>query len=67
MTALFFQALLVLEQMPSNKQYSELHVFVNQAIQFIKYPGHSLRDSNRLLTLLVNALYTDLNYLDIIR
>uniref|UniRef100_A0A8C2D5Y0 Ectopic P-granules autophagy protein 5 homolog (C. elegans) n=1 Tax=Cyprinus carpio TaxID=7962 RepID=A0A8C2D5Y0_CYPCA len=61
------QALLVLEQMPSNKQYSELHVFVNQAIQFIKYPGHSLRDSNRLLTLLVNALYTDLNYLDIIR
>ncbi len=53
--------------MPSNKQYSELHVSVNQAIQFIKYPGHGLRDSNRLLTLLVNALYTDLNYLDIIR
>lgn len=67
MNALFFQALSVLEQMPSNKQYSELHVSVNQAIQFIKYPGHGLCDSNRLLTLLVNALYTDLNYLDIIR
>uniref|UniRef100_A0A673K9Q2 Ectopic P granules protein 5 homolog n=1 Tax=Sinocyclocheilus rhinocerous TaxID=307959 RepID=A0A673K9Q2_9TELE len=61
------QALLVLEQMPSNKQYSELHVSVNQTIQFIKYPDHGLRDSNRLLTLLVNALYTDLHYLDIIR
>ncbi|XP_026067016.1 ectopic P granules protein 5 homolog isoform X2 [Carassius auratus] len=61
------QALLVLEQMASNKQYSELDVSVNQAIQFIKYPGHVLRDSNSLLTLLVNALYTDLNYLDIIR
>uniref|UniRef100_A0A673KZ38 Ectopic P granules protein 5 homolog n=1 Tax=Sinocyclocheilus rhinocerous TaxID=307959 RepID=A0A673KZ38_9TELE len=61
------QALSVLEQMPSNKQYSELHVSVNQAIQFIKYPGHCLCDSNRLLTLLVNALYTDLHYLDIIR
>uniref|UniRef100_A0A8C2FK11 Ectopic P-granules autophagy protein 5 homolog (C. elegans) n=1 Tax=Cyprinus carpio TaxID=7962 RepID=A0A8C2FK11_CYPCA len=61
------QALSVLEQMPSNKQYSELHVSVNQAIQFIKYPAHCLCDSNRLLTLLVNALYTDLHYLDIIR
>uniref|UniRef100_A0A671MCH5 Ectopic P granules protein 5 homolog n=1 Tax=Sinocyclocheilus anshuiensis TaxID=1608454 RepID=A0A671MCH5_9TELE len=61
------QALSVLEQMPSNKQYSELHVSVNQAIQFIKYPSHCLCDSNRLLTLLVNALYTDLHYLDIIR
>ncbi len=67
MNALFFQALSVLEQMASNKQYSELHVSMSQAIQFIKYPGHGLRDSNRLLTLLVNALYTDLNYLDIIR
>ncbi|XP_073696062.1 ectopic P granules protein 5 homolog [Garra rufa] len=61
------QALSVLEQMLSNKQYSELHVSVNQAIQFIKYPGHCLRESNCLLTLLVNALYTDLHYLDIIR
>lgn len=61
------QALSVLEQMPSNKQYSELRVSVNQAVQFIKYPGHCLCDSNRLLTLLVNALYTDLHYLDIIR
>ncbi|XP_051748623.1 ectopic P granules protein 5 homolog [Ctenopharyngodon idella] len=61
------QALSVLESMLSNKQYSELHVSVNQACQFIRYPGHCLRDSNSLLTLLVNALYTDLHYLDIIR
>ncbi|KAG1968633.1 ectopic P granules protein 5 homolog isoform X1 [Pimephales promelas] len=61
------QALSALEAMLSNKQYSELHVSVNQACQFIKYPNHCLRDSNSLLTLLVNALYTDLHYLDIIR
>ncbi|XP_051954087.1 ectopic P granules protein 5 homolog [Xyrauchen texanus] len=61
------QALALLEVMPSNKQYSELQVSVNQACQFIKYSGHCLRDSNRLLTLLINALYTDLHYLDIIR
>ncbi|XP_056314223.1 ectopic P granules protein 5 homolog [Danio aesculapii] len=61
------QALSALETMASNKQYSELHVSVNQACQFIKYPNHCLRDANTLLTLLVNALYTDLHYLDIIR
>lgn len=64
---LCLQALSVLEAMASNKQYSELHVSVNQACQFIKYPNHCLRDANTLLTLLVNALYTDLHYLDIIR
>ncbi|XP_051514293.1 ectopic P granules protein 5 homolog [Myxocyprinus asiaticus] len=61
------QALALLEAMPSNKQYSELQASVNQACQFIKYSGHCLRDSNHLLTLLINALYTDLHYLDIIR
>ncbi|KAI7812682.1 putative ectopic P granules protein 5-like protein [Triplophysa rosa] len=61
------QALAVLEAMPSNKQYSELQETVSQACQFIRYPGHCLSDSNHLLTLLVNMLYTDLHYLDIIR
>ncbi|XP_077087479.1 ectopic P granules protein 5 homolog isoform X2 [Siphateles boraxobius] len=61
------QGLSVLEAMLNNKQYSELHVSVNQACQFIKYPDHCLGDSKSLLTLLVNALYTDLHYLDIIR
>ncbi|KAA0717308.1 Ectopic P granules protein 5 -like protein [Triplophysa tibetana] len=61
------QALAVLEAMPSNKQYSELQEAVSQACQFVRYPGHCLRDSNHLLTLLVNTLYTDLHYLDIIR
>ncbi|XP_065123099.2 ectopic P granules protein 5 homolog isoform X1 [Paramisgurnus dabryanus] len=61
------QALAVLEAMPSNKQYSELQEAVSQACQFIKYPDHCLHKSNHLLTLLVNKLYVDLHYLDIIR
>ncbi|XP_066509785.1 ectopic P granules protein 5 homolog isoform X2 [Hoplias malabaricus] len=61
------QALAVLEAMPGNKQYSELQQILSQASQFIKYPGHCLRDSNRLLSLLINSLYTELHYLDIIR
>lgn len=67
MTTLCLQALAVLEAMPSNKQYSELQEAVSQACQFIRYPGHCLRDSNHLLTLLVNTLYANLHYLDIIR
>ncbi|XP_007238025.3 ectopic P granules protein 5 homolog isoform X3 [Astyanax mexicanus] len=61
------QALAVLESMPGNKQYSELQQTLSQACQFIRYPGHCLRDSNRLLSLLINSLYADLHYLDIIR
>ncbi|XP_036454096.1 ectopic P granules protein 5 homolog [Colossoma macropomum] len=61
------QALAVLEAMAGNKQYSELQPSLSQACQFIKYPGHCLRDSNRLLSLLINSLYADLHYLDIIR
>ncbi|KAL7839536.1 hypothetical protein SRHO_G00261940 [Serrasalmus rhombeus] len=61
------QALAMLEAMAGNKQYSELQQSLSQACQFIKYPGHCLRDSNRLLSLLINSLYADLHYLDIIR
>ncbi|XP_063051175.1 ectopic P granules protein 5 homolog isoform X2 [Engraulis encrasicolus] len=61
------QTLAVLESMPGNKQYAELHESIGQALQFISYPGHCLRDANRLLALLLNTLYTDLHYLDIIR
>uniref|UniRef100_A0AAY4BDZ3 Ectopic P-granules autophagy protein 5 homolog n=1 Tax=Denticeps clupeoides TaxID=299321 RepID=A0AAY4BDZ3_9TELE len=61
------QALAVLESMPGNKQYSELQDPVGQACQFIRYPGHCLHDANRLLALLINGLYPELHYLDIIR
>uniref|UniRef100_A0A4W4HAL5 Ectopic P granules protein 5 homolog n=1 Tax=Electrophorus electricus TaxID=8005 RepID=A0A4W4HAL5_ELEEL len=61
------QGLAVLEAMLANKQYSELQSSLSQACQFIKYPGHCLHDGNRLLALLINSLYTDLHYLDIIR
>ncbi|KAJ8405585.1 hypothetical protein AAFF_G00315650 [Aldrovandia affinis] len=61
------QALAALDTMPSNKQYSEFQETLGQACQFIRYPGHCLLDCNRLLALLVNSLYTDLHYLDIIR
>lgn len=63
----FMQTLGVLESMPSNKQYAELEESVNKAVQFIRYPGHCLRDGPRLLALLVNLLYPDLRYLHIIR
>ncbi|XP_034396490.1 ectopic P granules protein 5 homolog isoform X2 [Cyclopterus lumpus] len=61
------QMLGVLEAMSSNKQYSELEESVNKSVQFIRYPGHCLRDGPRLLALLANLLYPDLRYLHIIR
>uniref|UniRef100_A0A7N6F6H0 Ectopic P-granules autophagy protein 5 homolog n=1 Tax=Anabas testudineus TaxID=64144 RepID=A0A7N6F6H0_ANATE len=60
------QMLGMLEAMPSSKQYAELEDSVNKAVQFIRYPGHCLRDSPRLLALLANLLYPDLRYLHII-
>lgn len=57
----------MLEAMPSNKQYTELQEPVNKAVQFIRYPGHCLRDGARLLALLTNLLYPDLRYLHIMR
>ncbi|XP_022053432.2 ectopic P granules protein 5 homolog isoform X1 [Acanthochromis polyacanthus] len=61
------QTLGMLEAMPSNKQYAELEDSVNKAVQFIRYPGHCLKDGPRLLALLANLLYPDLRYLHIIR
>lgn len=61
------QAVTLLEDMSSNKQYSELQQTLSQVCQFIKYPGHCLRDSKSLLSLLINSLYPDLHYLDIMR
>ncbi|XP_056130367.1 ectopic P granules protein 5 homolog [Lampris incognitus] len=61
------QTLGILEAMPSSKQYAELEESINKAIQFICYPGHTLRDGPRLLSLLANILYPDLRYLHIIR
>lgn len=57
----------MLEAMPSNKQYAELEDCVIKAVQFIRYPGHCLRDAPRLLALQANLLYPDLRYLHIIR
>ncbi|MBN3301121.1 EPG5 protein, partial [Amia calva] len=61
------QALSTLDTMPSSKQYSTFQDTLSQVCQFIRYPGHCLQDGNRLLALLVNSLYTDVHYLDIIR
>uniref|UniRef100_A0A3B5ANU0 Ectopic P-granules autophagy protein 5 homolog n=1 Tax=Stegastes partitus TaxID=144197 RepID=A0A3B5ANU0_9TELE len=61
------QTLGMLEAMPSNKQYAELEDSVNKAVQFIRYPGHCLKDGPRLLALLANLLYPDLRYLHVIR
>ncbi len=63
----WMQTLGVLESMSSNKQYAELEDSVNKAVQFIRYPGHCLKDGARLLSLLANLLYPDLRYLHIIR
>ncbi|KAM7416416.1 hypothetical protein PAMA_018465 [Pampus argenteus] len=59
------QTLDMLEAMPSSKQYAELKDSVNKAVQFIRYPGHCLKDGPRLLALLANLLYPDLKYLHI--
>ncbi|XP_038145943.1 ectopic P granules protein 5 homolog [Cyprinodon tularosa] len=61
------QMLLMLETMSSNKQYADLQEALDKAIQFIRYPGHCVRDGPRLLALLVNLLYPDLGYLHVIR
>ncbi|XP_061116249.1 ectopic P granules protein 5 homolog isoform X2 [Conger conger] len=61
------QALATLDSMPSSKQYSEFQEPLAQACQFIRYPGHCLLDGTRLLALLLNSLYAELHYLDIIR
>ncbi|XP_076006821.1 ectopic P granules protein 5 homolog isoform X2 [Genypterus blacodes] len=60
------QALGMLEAMPSSRQYAELEESVSKALQFIRYPGHCLKDGPRLLALLANILYPDLKYLHII-
>lgn len=60
------QALQALEALPSNKQYSEFESSVSKAAQFIRYPGHCVKDGPRLLALLVNLLYPDVRYLHII-
>ncbi|CAH2296751.1 ectopic P granules 5 homolog isoform X1 [Pelobates cultripes] len=61
------QALAVLESMTSSKQYAEYQEQMSQAAQFIRYPGHCLQDGNTLLALLINSLYPEVHYLNIIR
>lgn len=55
----------MLEAMTSNKQYAEVEDPLKKALQFIRYPGHCLKDGPRLLALLTNLLYPDLRYLHI--
>ncbi|XP_018596418.2 ectopic P granules protein 5 homolog isoform X3 [Scleropages formosus] len=61
------QALAALDSMASSKQYSEFQEALAQTCRFIRYPGHCLHDWSRLLALLINALYADVRYLDILR
>lgn len=61
------QALSTLEALPSNKHYSEFEDCINKVVEFIRHPGHCLKDGPQLLALLVNLLYPDIRYLDILR
>ncbi|XP_074057750.1 ectopic P granules protein 5 homolog isoform X3 [Macrotis lagotis] len=61
------QALNTLESMSSSKQYVEFQEQISQASQFIKHPGHCLQDGKSFLALLINSLYPEVHYLDIIR
>uniref|UniRef100_A0A8C5LRQ0 Ectopic P-granules 5 autophagy tethering factor n=1 Tax=Leptobrachium leishanense TaxID=445787 RepID=A0A8C5LRQ0_9ANUR len=61
------QALVLLESMTSSKQYADHQEEISQAAQFIRYPGHCLQDGNTLLALLINSLYPEVHYLNIIR
>ncbi|KAM4707195.1 ectopic P granules protein 5 homolog [Discoglossus pictus] len=61
------QALSAVESMTSSKQYAEYQEQISQAAQFIRYPGHCLQDGNTLLALLINSLYPEVHYLNIIR
>lgn len=60
------QALDNLETLPRNKHYSEFEDSVSKAALFIRHPGHCLKDGPRLLAILVNLLYPDVKYLNII-
>ncbi|CAJ0965070.1 unnamed protein product [Ranitomeya imitator] len=61
------QALNTVESLSSGKQYAEYQEQISQAVQFIQYPGHCLQDGNTLLALLINSLYPEVHYLNIIR
>ncbi|XP_061134077.1 ectopic P granules protein 5 homolog [Syngnathus typhle] len=59
------QMLAMLEAMISNKYYAESENSLKKALQFIRYPGHCLKDGPRFLALLTKLLYPDLRYLHI--
>ncbi|XP_069819331.1 ectopic P granules protein 5 homolog isoform X1 [Dendropsophus ebraccatus] len=61
------QALNAVETLTSSKQYMDYQEQISQAVQFIRYPGHCLQDGNTLLALLINSLYPEVHYLNIIR
>uniref|UniRef100_A0A4W3HVB5 Ectopic P-granules autophagy protein 5 homolog (C. elegans) n=1 Tax=Callorhinchus milii TaxID=7868 RepID=A0A4W3HVB5_CALMI len=61
------QALNILESMSSSKQYASYQEEILQATVFIKDTSYCLCDTNRLLAVLINRLYPEAHYLDIIR
>lgn len=63
----FLQALAALESMSESKQYSEFKLTLDQTCQFIRYRGHCLQDWSHLFALLINSLYVDIHFLDILR
>ncbi|XP_023676497.2 ectopic P granules protein 5 homolog [Paramormyrops kingsleyae] len=67
MSAKAQQALAALESMSESKQYSEFKLTLDQTCQFIKYRGHCLQDWSHLFALLINSLYVDIHFLDILR
>ncbi|KAK9408780.1 ectopic P granules protein 5 like [Crotalus adamanteus] len=60
-------ALNALDSLASNKQYAEYQGQILQASQFIKDSQHCLHDGTHLLAILLNTLYAEVRYLDVIR
>ncbi|XP_060677815.1 ectopic P granules protein 5 homolog [Hemiscyllium ocellatum] len=60
------QALNGLDSMSLSK-YADYQEEISQATLFIKNPNYCLLDGNKLLAILLNFLYPDTHYLDIIR
>jgi len=56
-----------LESLRTNKQYASLRDTVDVAVEMIASPQTSLRDTNIFLSQLVNAVFSDVCYLEIIR
>ncbi|XP_070546998.1 ectopic P granules protein 5 homolog isoform X2 [Ptychodera flava] len=61
------QALATLESLRNNKHYMSLRDSAYLASAFVTDPAHSLRDTSKLIAMLVNNLFPEKNYLAILR